>query len=166
MARGSKNKGKPKDLSPRIVNRRARHDYAISDTYECGVALLGTEVKSVRHGRVSLQEGWAEIHGKTGQLLLRGVEISPYLYAGPAHQHTPKRDRVLLAHKREIRKLLSETSASGVTLVPIAMYFVNGRVKVEIGVGTGKKAHDKRNDIKKRDAERDMRRAMTRKVLR
>ncbi|MEM9294592.1 MAG: SsrA-binding protein SmpB [Planctomycetota bacterium] len=165
MAKGRKNQS-PKDLSPRIVNRRARHDYHISDTLECGVVLVGTEVKSVRHSRVSLGEGWAEVHAKTGQLLLRGVEISPYPHAGPAHQHVPKRDRLLLAHRREIRKLLGQASQSGVTLVPLAMYFVRGRVKVEIGVGTGKKSHDKRQDIKKRDAERDMRRAMTRRVLR
>ena len=153
-----------KDMSPRIVNRRARYDYDISDTLECGIELVGTEVKSIRNGQVSLAEGFASVDPRTGQLSLVNVEIAPYPHAGE-NQHEPKRPRRLLAHKRQIADLASQTYAKGVTLIPLAMYFKGGRIKLEIGVGTGKKAPDKRQDIKKRDAERDMRRAMTRKTL-
>ena len=161
----TKPKNKARTHSPRIENRRALHDYHIHEKLECGIMLAGTEVKSVRNGQVSLAEGFARVEPRDGQLYLYNVEISHYPQASEAYQHETKRPRKLLAHKREIARLAGETSSKGTTLVPLAMYFSNGRVKVEIGVATGKKAHDKRQDIKKREHERDMRRAMTRKRL-
>lgn len=157
-------KKKPQNLSPRIVNRRATHDYHISETLECGIQLRGTEVKSVRNGQVSLAEGYAMVDMKTEQLFLMNVEISHYPHAGPV-QHEPKRTRKLLVHKKQIHSLIGKTTAKGATLVPMAMYFSKGMIKLEIGLGTGKKSHDKRQDIKKKETDRDLRRAMTRKRL-
>ena len=152
------------NYAPRIVNRRATHDYLISDKLEVGVKLLGSEVKSVRLGHVSLAEGYVAIDPKKLTLQLFNVDIAHYPQAGPL-QHDPKRIRTLLAHKREINSLLGKTSAKGVTLVPMAMYFVDGRIKLEIGVGVGKKHYDKRQDLKKAEADREMRRAMARQIL-
>lgn len=154
---------KPTDdkLSPRIVNRRATHDYQITSKLEVGIVLRGSEVKSIRHGHVSLQEGFALIDPNTHKLTLFNVEVTPYSHAGPSTNHEGKRARELLAHKREILKLEKETMGKGMSIVPLAMYFVRGKVKVEIGVGIGKKEFDKRADLKKRDAERDIRRAMS-----
>ncbi len=157
-------KKKPHNLSPRIANRRAHHDYHISEKLECGIQLRGTEVKSVRNGQVSLAEGYASVDPQTEELFLVNVEIAHYPHAGPL-QHETKRKRRLLAHKRQIRSLIGTTSAKGVTLVPLAMYFSKGMIKVEIGVGVGKKTHDKRQDIRKKETDRDLRRAMTRKTL-
>ena len=152
------------NYSPRIVNRRAHFDYHLSDQVEVGLKLLGTEVKSIRLGHVSLAEGYVAIDPKRMTLQLFNVDIALYPHGGPL-QHEPKRIRTLLAHKREIASLLGKTSAKGVTLVPLAMYFKDGRAKLEIGVGTGKKQQDKRQDIKKKEADREMKRAMTRKIL-
>ena len=152
------------NFAPRIVNRRATHDYAISDKLEVGVKLLGSEVKSVRLGHVSLAEGYVAIDPKKLTLQLFNVDIAHYPQAGPL-QHDPKRVRTLLAHKREINSLLGKTTAKGVTLVPMAMYFVDGRIKLEVGLGVGKKHYDKRQDLKKAEADRDIRRAMARQVL-
>jgi SsrA-binding protein len=147
--------------SPRILNRRATHDYQITEKLECGIVLRGSEVKSIRQGLVSLQEGFAMIDPNTHQFTLFNVEIRPYNHAGPSTNHEGKRARTLLAHKRQIYKLEKELLGKGSTIVPLAMYFVRGKVKIEVGVGTGKKEYDKRADLKKRDAERDMRRAMS-----
>lgn len=151
-------------FAPRIVNRKAHHDYHIGDTLECGVSLLGSEVKSVRLGRVSLAEGYVSVDERAGRLTLHNVDIALYPHAGE-HQHAPKRPRTLLAHKREIAKLAGQVSTKGATLVPMAMYFVRGRIKLEVGVGTGKKQFDKRQDLKKKQSDRDIQRAMTRKIL-
>lgn len=156
-------KKKQVNLSPRIVNRRASHDYHLSDRLEVGLSLRGSEVKSIRHGQVSLAEGYVSVDPRTERLMLFNVDIALYPQAGE-HQHEPRRPRVLLAHRREIRSLLGKTMARGVTIVPLAIYFVRGRAKLEIAIGTGKKQHDKRQDLKKREAERDMRRAMSRRV--
>lgn len=155
---------KPENLSPRIANRRAFHDYTITDKLECGIQLLGSEVKSVRHGNVSLQEGYATVDAERNALWLKQVDIAPYPQAG-VDAHAPKRDRKLLAHKHEIQRLVGTTAGKGVTLVPLAMYFKHGVVKVEIGVARGKQAPDKRRDIKKKEMDREMQRAMTRKRL-
>lgn len=157
-------KKSPHNFEPRILNRRASHDYHISDKLECGIQLLGTEVKSIRHGKVSLAEGYVAVEPRGMTLQLFNIDIAHYPQAGP-FQHDPKRTRTLLAHKREINSLYGKTTAKGVTLIPLAMYFVNGMCKVEIGVGIGKKQQDKRQDIRKKEADRDIRRAMTRKVL-
>ena len=156
---------KPKDMSPRIDNRRARHDYFISDKLETGIVLTGSEVKSVRHGQVSLAEGYALIDPKRMELWLHDVDIAPYANASSENGHVSKRKRKLLAHKREIANLYGLVTNKGTTLAVLTMYFKDGRVKVEIGVAKGKQQFDKREDIKSRDAQRDMQRAMTRKFL-
>ncbi len=157
-------KDKPTNLSPRIVNRRATHDYHIEEKLEVGVMLRGSEVKSIRHSQVSLAEGYVSVDPRTQALMLYNVDIALYPQAGD-NQHEPKRPRRLLAHRRQIENLLGKTTTKGVTIVPLAMYFVRGMVKLEVGLGTGKKTHDKRQDMKKQVADREMRRAMTRKVI-
>ena len=164
----SKRKGnnKGKAGTPEIVNRKARHDYHIHRTLECGVALAGSEVKSVRDGKVSLAEGYARVDDRSGELWLHNVHISEYEPArGSIFAHHPTTARKLLAHRREIRKLEAETRAKGTTLIPLKMYFKDGWAKVLIGVATGKGKSDKREDSKKREALRDMQRAMTRKRI-
>jgi SsrA-binding protein len=146
-------------FSPRINNRRALHDYSITAKIECGIALTGSEVKSLRQGTAQLQESFARIDGR--ELILHGCHIDPYEKATLAWNHDPKRPRKLLVHKRELRKLESETRAPGVTLVPLAIYFKNGLAKVELGVGKGKQRYDKREAIKKKEMDREVRRAMT-----
>ena len=127
--------------------------------------LVGSEVKSVRAGQVSLAEGYARVDPKRVELHLYGVDIAPYAQAGVANGHERRQVRKLLAHKRQIARLAGETSVKGVTLVPLAMYFVRGMVKLELGVVRGKKSHDKRESVRKREADVQMRRAMTRKVI-
>ncbi len=157
-------KAKSNNMSPRIVNRRAFHDYHISEKLEVGIVLRGSEVKSVRGGKVSLAEGFAQVDPRTLELFLINVDIGAYEQAGE-NQHEPKRVRKLLAHRRQIDQLLGKISSKGTTLVPLAMYFVRGMVKVEIGVGEGRRQQDKRQDMKKRDAEKEIRRAMTRRKI-
>ncbi|MEM1355747.1 MAG: SsrA-binding protein SmpB [Planctomycetota bacterium] len=161
----AKGKHKKKDnLAPRIVNRRAKRDYNLTGHVECGIVLQGSEVKSVRHSRVSIAEGYAAVHPDTMELWLHNVDIALYPQAGPL-QHVPKNARKLLAHKKEIKRLFGATTAKGVTLIPTAMYFKDGRVKVEIAIAEGKRSYDKRDDIKKQEMEREAKRGMTRKVL-
>jgi SsrA-binding protein len=151
----------PKDpkqnLAPRIENRRAFHDYFISAKLECGIALVGSEVKSLREGKAQLNEAFAKV--ERGELVLHNAHIDPYTKAAIVYNHEPRRERKLLAKKREIRKLESESQVRGVTLIPLAIYFKNGRAKVEIGVARGKQQHDKRETIKQKEAERELRRA-------
>lgn len=153
-----------KDHSPRIVNRRARHEYTILDTLETGINLLGSEVKAVRSGQVSLAEGFARIDPKDMDLYLHDVDIARYSHGGP-QQHEPKRRRRLLAHKRQIEKMLGLTTARSTTIIPLAMYFRRGWVKVELGVARGKRHYDKRQDLKTREAREQVQRAMTRKRI-
>lgn len=138
-------------------NRKAFHDYHILDTYEAGVALLGTEVKAIREGRVNLRDSYASVD--RGEAFLHNVNVSPYSHRGYA-DHEPLRTRKLLLHKREILKLTSQVAEKGMTLVPLRMYFKDGRVKVAVGVAKGKKAYDKRDAIKQRDADREARAVM------
>lgn len=147
---------------PVIENRRARHDYFIDDTVECGLKLAGTEVKSVRAGQVSLAEGYVRASDEPLGLTLHGVHIAEYPPAGEQRQHDPLRERTLLAHAREIRRLAEATRAKGITLVPLKIYFVRGRAKLLIGLARGKKQHDKRADIAAREAKREMDRAIRR----
>jgi SsrA-binding protein len=149
---------------PTIENRRARHDYAISDTLECGIRLTGSEVKSVRDGKVSLAEGYVFAVEEPAQLSLHGVHIAEYPPAGKAAQHEPVRTRALLAHKREIKKLARQVQQKGMTLVPLKMYFAKGKAKLLIGLGQGKKQHDQRRSIAERQAKRDISRALSRKM--
>ena len=152
--------GKKKDnLSPRIENRKAYHDYFISSKLECGIVLVGSEVKSLRAGRAQLQDAWVEV--QHGQLILHGAHIDPYDKAAIVYNHEPKRDRKLLAHKREIHRLAAEADDKANTIIPLAFYFKDGRVKVEIGLAKGKQQHDKRETIKRKEMDREVRRAMT-----
>jgi SsrA-binding protein len=155
---------KKNNKTPRILNRKARHNYEILESLEVGIMLKGCEVKSARDGQVSLAEGFARIDAKTAEIFLHNVHIAPYVHAGETGLD-PDRQRKLLAHKREINKLITLTSSKGATLVPLTFYFKNGRAKIELGVGVGKKQFDKRQDLRKREAKRDMQRAMTRKRL-
>jgi SsrA-binding protein len=157
-----KSSSKSKSHEPTIENRRARHDYFIEDTLECGVKLTGTEVKSVRNGQVSLAEGYVRATESPVALTLHGVHIAEYPPAGEANQHDPTRARVLLANAREIRKLADRTRERGVTLVPLKVYFVRGRAKLLVGIGRGKGKTDQRQDIAKREAKREIDRAMSR----
>lgn len=151
-----------KKASTKIVsdNRQARYLYEILDTYEAGIELVGTEVKSIRAGKVNLRDGYAFI--KNGEAWLSNVHISPYKAGGTHFNHEPLRVRKLLLHRQEINKLIGQTEQKGLTLVPLKMYFKKGRVKVAIGLGRGKKLYDKRETMKKRDDERAMARAMKR----
>ncbi len=152
------------DNEPTIENRRARHDYAIGETFEVGMALHGSEVKSVRNGEVSLAEGYIIARTEPFRLELLNVNIGEYAPAGTGKsQHAPKRGRILLAHKREIKKLEAATQAKGATIVPLKLYFKNGYAKLLIGIATGKKEFDKRQDIRTRETDRDIRRAMSKR---
>jgi len=158
-----------KALEPTIENRRARFEYTIGETFEVGIALRGTEIKSVREGHVSLAEGYVRATAKPLELTLHSANIGEYGPAGPignGRQHTPTRVRALLAHKREIMKLAAESEVKGMTIVPLKLYFKNGYAKLLIGVAKGKAKHDKRDTIKDREAKREMDRAMTRKTNR
>jgi SsrA-binding protein len=142
-------------------NRRARHDYAILDTYEAGLALTGTEVKSLRAGRASLADAFAQESG--GQLYLHGLHIPEYAM-GTWTNHEPRRVRKLLLHRGEIDRLTGKLRESGLTLVPLSLYFANGWAKVELGLAKGKKSYDKRQDLAKRDADREIQRAVGRRA--
>ena len=147
------------NVSPRINNRRALHEYFIDAKLECGIALVGSEVKSLRAGKAQLQDAYAKI--LNGELFLVGAHIDPYEKAALVYNHEPRRDRKLLLHKRELKKLAGEADQRGVTLIPLAIYFKGGRAKVEVGVARGKQQHDKRDTIKKKEMDRDLRRAMS-----
>ncbi|HSN93882.1 MAG TPA: SsrA-binding protein SmpB [Anaerolineaceae bacterium] len=135
------------------TNRKARFEYFIEETYEAGIALLGTEIKSVRLGQISLQEAYVRTDGK--QAWLVGAHVAPYAQAS-AYQHDPDRERRLLLHKKQIADMWNEVRIKGMTIVPIRVYLKAGRAKLEIGVAKGKKLYDKRASIKERDEERDL----------
>lgn len=142
-------------------NKKARHDYHIEATYEAGLVLVGTEVKSLRAGRASLVDGYAVI--RDGEAWLMGVHIPEYTQ-GTWTNHEPRRPRKLLLHREEIARLVSKTRESGLTLVPMSMYFSDGNAKVEIGLGKGKKNYDKRQALAARDSERETRRIVGRRA--
>ena len=153
-----KNDDKNDGIKPICRNRRAVHDYAISDTLECGIVLTGTEVKSLRAGQASLEDAYAKI--QDGEVWLLGSDIPEYAM-GNRMNHKPKRPRKLLLHRREIGKFAGKASQRGFTLVPLRLYFKHGLAKVELGVARGKQHHDKRQDLKKADAQREIKRAMS-----
>jgi SsrA-binding protein len=140
-----------------VQNRRARHDYEILAKFEAGIALTGSEVKSAREHKVQLQGAYARI--KDGEVWLVGAHIAPYANAGYA-PHDPTRDRKLLLHKKEIRRIAQMVEQRGLTLIPLAMYFKRGKVKVELGVGRGLKRYDKREMVRKRDQQRALEEAL------
>jgi SsrA-binding protein len=139
-------------------NRKARFLYDILETYEAGIQLMGTEVKSIREGKVNLQDGYALI--RNGEAWLINVHISPYTSSSQYFNHDPRRTRKLLLHRQEIRKLIGKVEQQGLTLVPLKMYLKRGLVKISIGLARGKKLHDKREDLKRRQDQREMQRAM------
>ena len=151
-----------KDGGKKVVatNRKARHEYFVEETYEAGIALKGTEVKSIRQGKVNIKESYASID--RGEVFINNLHISPY-EQGNIQNVDPIRKRKLLLHKSQIRKLTDETVKKGYTLVPLSIYIINGLVKVEIAVARGKKLYDKRQDIAKKDAERRMKQHSTEK---
>src|SRR5207248_6811224 len=138
-------------------NRKAFHDFHLLETFEAGIALLGTEVKAIREGRVNLRDSFARVEG--GEVFLYNVNISPYSHRGYA-THEPLRRRKLLLHREEIRKLIGKTVEKGMTLVPVRLYYKNGRVKVAVSLAKGKKDYDKRETIKRRETERETRAAV------
>ena len=140
------------------TNKKARHEYFIEETYECGIELKGTEVKSIRQGRVNLKEGYASIDNS--EVYLKQVHISPYEQGNSFYKLDPMRPRKLLLHKSEIRKLIGATTIKGYSLIPTKMYLKKGKVKVEIALAKGKKLYDKRQDLKGKDAKRDVERAL------
>src|SRR5262245_29320884 len=147
-----------KEVGRKVIasNRKARHDYTILDTYEAGVALVGPEVKSLREGRASLVDAFATVDD--GEVWLRNVHIPEYVQ-GTWTNHAPRRTRKLLLHKKEILRLIGKSKEGGLTLVPLSLYFKDGKVKVELALAKGKKAYDKRQDLAKRDAQREIERA-------
>jgi SsrA-binding protein len=148
-----------REAAQRVVaeNRKARHDYHIIETWEAGVVLLGTEVKAIREGRVNLRDSYARV--EKGEVWLMNVHISPYSHRGYA-QHAELRQRKLLLHAHEIRKLAGRTTEKGLTLVPLEVHFKKGRVKVVLALAKGKQAHDKRETIRRRETERETRAAI------
>lgn len=138
-------------------NRKAWHDYHVLETFEAGIALLGTEVKGIREGKASLRDSFARV--ERGEVWLYNVHINPYSHRGYV-DHDPKRRRKLLLHRQEIRKLIGKTTERGLTLVPLRMYFKKGRVKVAISLVKGKQAHDKRETIRRRELDRETRAAV------
>jgi SsrA-binding protein len=141
-------------------NRRARHDYHIEDTVEAGLVLTGTEVKSLRAGRASLTEAFAEV--TDGEMWLHGLHIPEYTQ-GTWNNHLPRRTRKLLLHRKEINRLASQVAERGFTIVPLSLYFSGGRAKVELALARGKRAYDKRQDLAQRDAAREVDRALRRR---
>ncbi|MFO1536235.1 MAG: SsrA-binding protein SmpB [Actinomycetota bacterium] len=142
--------------TPTIVNRRARHDFAIGETFECGIMLAGGEVKSIRDGKVVLRDAYARV--ENGEVWLYAMHVTPYAFSRP--DLDPDRRRKLLLHRREIVDLTRATEQQGVALVPLRLYFKDRRVKVELGVGRGKKTYDKRQSLAERDAKREAERAL------
>ncbi len=147
--------------SPRFANKRAWHDYHILETLECGITLAGTEVKSLRAGNARIDEAFARIRG--GEVFLVGANIGAYTHADPRMQHDPTRDRKLLLHRRQIETLETHVRQKGKTIVLLALYFKNGWAKCELGIAEGKKAHDKRDALRKRDQQREIAREMNRR---
>ncbi|HDM75768.1 MAG TPA: SsrA-binding protein SmpB [Deltaproteobacteria bacterium] len=141
-------------------NKKAKHDYFIDDILEAGIVLLGSEVKSLREGRVNLKDSYAKV--KDGEVFLYGCHISPYPHAS-YNNHEPERVRKLLLHKREIKRLIGKTREKGYSLIPLRLYFRGGKVKVELALARGKKKHDKREAIKRREEDRELRRIMRKK---
>jgi SsrA-binding protein len=143
------------------VNRKARHDYAVDDHYECGLELQGTEVKSLRDGKISFPDAWAELIG--GEVWLRSFHIAENPFSS-VFNHDPDRKKKLLLHREEIKRIGRKVEEKGYTLIPLSFYFKNGRVKVDLGLCKGKKAYDKRADIRERDIKREVSREFREKL--
>ena len=142
-------------------NRKVRHDYQVDDSYECGIELLGTEVKSFRDGKISFPDAWAEV--VNGEVWLRSLRIAENPFSS-IFNHDPDREKKLLLHREEIKRINRKVEEKGYTLIPLSFYFKNGRVKVELGLCKGKKQYDKRADIRDRDLKREVQREFRRKL--
>jgi SsrA-binding protein len=155
--------GAAKDRNNQVVasNRRARHNYTILDIYEAGIALVGTEVKSLRDGQASLADAFATVDD--GEIWLRNLHIPEY-HHGSWTNHAPRRNRKLLLHRKQIDQLVGKIRDGNLTLVPLSLYFTEGKVKVELALARGKQAHDKRQDLARRDAEREVVRELGRRA--
>lgn len=151
----------PSGVKPITTNRKALRDYLVMERVETGIELRGTEVKSIRQGNLTLNEGYARLE-KSGEVYLYGVHINPYDH-GNVHNHDPVRPRRLLLHRSEIKKLFGQTAIKGHALIPLRAYFKRGRVKIEVGLCKGKQNIDKREDLKKKTADREAERAMARR---
>jgi SsrA-binding protein len=147
-----------KSLQKKMIskNKKALYNYFIDETYETGIVLKGSEIKSCREGKVNIKDGYAKI--KNGELYLVNTHISPYIHANQFN-HDPLRERKLLLHKREIKRLIGKIQEKGMTLIPISMYLMNGKAKVELGLGKGKKLYDKRESIKRKTEKRELERS-------
>lgn len=145
----------PEGVKIIALNRKARFNYTVDDAYECGIALAGTEVKSFRDGKISFPDAWAEVAG--GEVWLRSLTVAENPFSS-IFNHDPARKRKLLLHREEIKRITRKTEEKGYTLIPLSFYFKKGRVKVELGLCKGKKAFDKRADIRERDVKRDVER--------
>ena len=154
-------KKKNQDRSVLATNRRARHDYHILETFECGVMLVGTEIKSLREGKVSIADAFATVDG--GEVWLRNLHIPEYSM-GSWTNHSPKRTRKLLLHRREIDSIMGKVRDGNRTLIPLQLYLKDGRVKLELGLAQGKQDYDKRQDIKRRTEEREVTRDLGRRI--
>ena len=150
----------PKGTRPVAQNRRARHDYDVLDVFECGIALQGSEVKSIRAGKVQLRDAYARVDG--AEVWLHGMHVAPYAFASGFGGHDPERPRKLLLHRREIDELVERTGQQSLTLVPLSVYFKDGRAKVELALARGRRSYDKRHAIAARDADREVERAVGR----
>ena len=159
-------KRKQASLSPRVLNRRARRDYQIGEKLECGIVLRGTEVKAIRAGRVDLSQAFARVDGRRMELWLHELDIGAYDHASPDHQHGARTPRKLLARRDQIRRLYGKTTEKGTSLIPLSLYFNDrGLIKIELAVATGKRKSDKRETIKRKDAQRSIRQAMARRKI-
>jgi SsrA-binding protein len=161
--RAKEGDAKAESTQPIADNRKAFHDYHILETFEAGIALLGTEVKGIREGQANLRDSFARVD--RGEVWLFNVHINPYSHRGYV-DHDPKRKRRLLLHKHEIRKLIGKTVERGLTLVPTKMYFKNGKVKVALALAKGKDVHDKRETLRRREVDRETRAAVKERVRR
>ncbi len=152
---------KKRDSSIIADNRRARHDYSFDETIECGIELKGTEVKSMKTNRFSFSDAYARI--RDNELWLIGLHVTPYPF-GNIYNHDPDRDRKLLAHRQEIKRLKRKVDEKGYTLIPLNFHLKDGKVKVQVGLGKGKRAYDKREDIKRRDQKREAEREIRKRL--
>jgi SsrA-binding protein len=158
MAKSTKKQIAPEGAKVVATNRQARRDYEILDTLEVGIVLKGSEVKSLRESKVQLAESWAQVY--RGELWLHGLHISPYSHSAAAFTHEPDRQRKLLAHRDEIVRLGSRVDRENLALIPLTLYFLNGRAKIELAVARGRSRADRRQEIARRDADLEARRAM------
>jgi SsrA-binding protein len=154
----------PEGVKVVAVNRRAHFDYSVDETFECGISLLGTEVKSIKDGKVSFPDAFAEV--RAGEVWLKNFHISEYVFSSAAFQHDPDRQKKLLLHAQEIKRIDRRVREKGYTLIPLALYLKRGLVKLELGLCKGKKMYDKRSDLKEKDLDRDMRRDLHRALRR